>query len=175
MLPDPLHPILVHFPIVLAVLAPLAAIGAIVAIRRGVAPRRAWSVPTLTLVALVVSGFITARTGEAEEERVEQVVAERPLESHEEAANLFVLAAGGVLLISLVGLARGTAGKVGRVAGAIGTVALVALGVNVGRSGGDLVYRHGAAQAYVTTPGAPGAGGEAREADRSHDREESDD
>jgi uncharacterized membrane protein len=35
MLPDPLHPIVVHFPIVLVVLLPAFAIGALLVIRRG--------------------------------------------------------------------------------------------------------------------------------------------
>lgn len=45
MLPNPLHPAVVHFPIVLAVLLPLFVIGALWAIRRGAAPLRAWSLP----------------------------------------------------------------------------------------------------------------------------------
>jgi uncharacterized membrane protein len=170
MLPDPLHPILVHFPIVLAVLAPLAAIGAFFAIRRGAAPRRAWAVPVVTLAALVLSAWISTATGEREEEKVERVVAERAIETHEEAAELFLYSAAGVLLVALVGFGRGTTGRVARVAGAVGTVVLVALGVNVGSSGGDLVYRHGAAQAYVDGAGATAGGGVGEAArDRGHD------
>ena len=149
MLPDPMHPAVVHFPIVLAVLAPVFAIGALWAIRRGARPARAWGVTTLVLAALAASAWVSVETGEQQEDRVERVVGERPLESHEEAAETFLLAAAGVLAISALGLARGSVGRVGRLAGAVGTVVLVGLGWNVGRSGGALVYQHGAASAYA--------------------------
>ena len=45
MLPDPLHPAVVHFPIVLMVLLPFVAASALWAIRRGARPVRAWAVP----------------------------------------------------------------------------------------------------------------------------------
>ena len=77
MLPNPLHPVVVHFPIVLAVLAPFVALGALWAIRRGTLARRAWSIPAAVLGALVVSGWVAAQTGEREEDRVERVVSER--------------------------------------------------------------------------------------------------
>jgi len=169
MLPNPLHPAVVHFPIVLAVLAPLVAAGALWAIRRGVPSRRAWSVPALLLGALVLSGWVAAQTGEREEDRVERVVSERPIHAHEEAAELFVYATAGVLAIALVGLLPGAAGRAGRALGTVGTVALVVVGWNVGHTGGELVYRYGAAQAYS----APRAGGAdvvraSRDEDRDH-------
>lgn len=168
MLPDPLHPIVVHFPIVLVVLAPLVAAGALWSIRRGTLARRAWSIPALVLGALVLSAWVAAQTGEREEDRVERVISERPIHTHEEAAELFVYASAGVLAIALVGLLPGTAGRIGRVVGTAGTVALVAVGWNVGRTGGELVYRHGAAQAY-TSP-RPGGGDVVRASD-DDDRE----
>lgn len=169
MLPNPLHPVVVHFPIVLAVLAPFVALGALWAIRRGTLARRAWSIPAAVLGALVVSGWVAAQTGEREEDRVERVVSERPIHTHEEAAELFVYSAAGVLAIALVGLLPGTAGRAGRVLGTVGTVALVAVGWNVGHTGGELVYRYGAAQAY-TSPRAGEAGvvRVSRDEDRDH-------
>ena len=150
MLPDPLHPAVVHFPIVLAVIAPLAAAGALWSIARGGSVRRAWGIATIVLAALTGSAWVALQTGEGQEEAVEQVVPERPLESHEEAAKLFLLSAAGVLVIAAAGLLRGPAGRVARGTAAAGTVALVALGWNVGRSGGELVYRHGAASVYAS-------------------------
>lgn len=167
MLPDPLHPVVVHFPIVLAVLAPVVAVGALWAIRRGTIARRAWSIPALVLGALVLSAWIAAQTGEREEDRVERVVSERPIHTHEEAAELFVYSAAGVLGIALVGLLPGTTGRIGRALGAAGAVALVAVGWNVGRTGGELVYRHGAAQAYTS----PNQGGDVVRVSRDEDRE----
>jgi uncharacterized membrane protein len=168
MLPDPLHPAVVHFPIVLAILAPVVAAGALWAIRRGADVRRAWGIAVLSLGALLVSAWAATQTGEQQEDRVERVVSEGAIHTHEEAAELFLFATLGVVAVAAVGLAGGGIGRAARVAGAAGTLALVGLGANVGRSGGELVYRHGAASAY--TSGAPareaaGEGERRRESD----------
>src|SRR5690348_6821402 len=57
-LPNPLHPAVVHFPIVLAFMLPLFAIGALVAIRRGARPLRAWSLPLAVGAALTLSSWV---------------------------------------------------------------------------------------------------------------------
>lgn len=153
MLPDPLHPVIVHFPIVLAILAPLVALASLWAIRRGSRPTRAWGVTSVVLAALALSAWVATATGEREEDRVERVVGERALHGHEEAAEVFLFSAVGLLAVGLVGLARGRVGMAGRALGTIGTVALVGVGINVGHSGGQLVYRHGAAAAYANPSG----------------------
>jgi len=154
-LPNPLHPAIVHFPIVLAVLLPLFAIGALVAIRRGARPVRAWSLPLAVGAALTLSSWLAVETGEDQDERVEQVVGDAPLETHEEAAELFLTLSGALLLLSATGLVRGVVGRAGRITATVGAIALVAAAVQVGHSGGELVYRHGAASAYV--PASTGA------------------
>jgi uncharacterized membrane protein len=153
-LPNPLHPAVVHFPIVLAFLLPLFAVGALVAIRRGARPRRAWSLPLGIAAALTLSSWVAVQTGEAQDERVEDVVAEQPLETHEETAELFLTLSGVLLAVAAAGLAPGLVGRTGRVVAAVGAVALVGAAARVGHSGGELVYRYGAASAY-----APAAGG----------------
>ena len=152
MLPNPLHPAIVHFPIVLAVLLPLFAIGALVAIQRGARPMRAWSLPLAVGAALTLSSWLAVETGEDQDERVEQVVGDAPLETHEEAAELFLTLSGALLLLSATGLVRGVVGRAGRITATVGAIALVAAAVQVGHSGGELVYRHGAASAYVPAP-----------------------
>ena len=146
----PLHPVVVHFPIVLAVLLPISAAWALWAIRKGTTPRRAWSVPTAMAAALALSALVAVKTGEAQDERVERVVAEQPLESHEEAAETFLALSSGLALIVAAGLLRGRAGGIARVLGGAGAAALVAVAVYVGHSGGKLVYQYGAASAYTT-------------------------
>ena len=64
MLPDPLHPAVVHFPIVLAVLAPIFAAGALWAIRRGGRPSHAWGVATIVFALLAASSWVAVETGE---------------------------------------------------------------------------------------------------------------
>src|ERR671919_2863830 len=99
MLPDPLHPVVVHFPLVLVALLPLFVAGALWAIRRGAAPGRAWLLPLGMAAALTASAFVALRTGEAEEERVEAVVAEAVLHPHEEAAERFLVMSGLLLAV----------------------------------------------------------------------------
>ena len=152
----PLHPVVVHFPIVLAVLLPISAAWALWAIRKGTTPRRAWSVPAAMAVALAVSALVAVKTGEAQDERV---VAEQPLESHEEAAETFLAVSSGLALLVAVGLVRGRVGGLARGLGTAGAVGLVALAAYVGHSGGKLVYQYGAASAYTGAQARSGASG----------------
>jgi hypothetical protein len=164
----------VHFPIVLAFLLPLFAIGALVAIRKGARPLRAWSLPLAVGAALTLSSWVAVETGEDQDERVERVVAEQPLETHEERAELFLTLSGVVLLVSATGLAGGVVGRAGRITATAGAFALVVAGAMVGHSGGELVYRHGAASAYAPNPaGAPTAAAQSAN-DRIANRESED-
>jgi uncharacterized membrane protein len=166
MLPDPLHPAVVHFPIALAWLAPGLAVLTLVAIRRGSLPSRAWAGVVLFQALLAASAWLALETGEDQEERVERVVAERHIEEHEEAAQRLLVASVAALGVSGAGLLGGSLGGAGRIATiAVGIGALAAASL-VGRSGGELVYRHGAASAYVeeTTP-LPDVAAPARRAD----------
>jgi hypothetical protein len=56
------------------------------------------------------------------------------------------------LLASAAGLLPRRGGAIGRVAGTAVTLAVLAAGLSVGHSGGELVYKHGAANAYLTAP-----------------------
>ena len=47
----------------------------------------------------------------------------------------------------------------GRIAGTAATIAVLAAGISVGHSGGQLVYEHGAANAYLDAPNAMRSGG----------------
>ncbi len=150
LIPTPLHPAIVHLPIALTVLLPLFAIGALWTIRKGARPIVAWGVTTAMFAVLTLSSWAAVETGQAQEERVEDVVAEAPLESHEEAAESFLLLSLGVLGVAAIGLANGKVGSAARVAGTVGALVLVVAGYRVGHSGGQLVYEHGAASAYTS-------------------------
>ena len=163
MLPDPLHPAVVHFPIVLMVFLPLAALGALWALRRGVAPLRAWVVPVAMAGALTLSAWAALQTGEAQEERAEDVVGEARLNTHEEAGERFLIFSGVVFALSAAGLLRGAAGQGVRVVATAAAFGLLVAGYQVGHSGGTLVYGDGAAPgvSQLATPG----GGEGSEDD----------
>ena len=149
MIPTPLHPAVVHFPIALAVLLPVAALVALWVIRRGAAPLEAWAVPLAMAVALTGSAWVALQTGEAEEDRVEAYVGEAAIHEHEEAAERFLLIAGVMTLVGGLGLLSGTVGNAARLVASAGAVVVLLAGVQVGSAGGRLVYEHGAAQAYV--------------------------
>jgi uncharacterized membrane protein len=149
MLPDPLHPALVHLPIAFAALAPLLALAAILAIRSGFLPARVWAALVLLHALLAASAGLAVWSGEREEEAVERYVAERHIEPHEEWGERFLWASVGALAISAVGLARGRMGSLARLATLACGAGLLGLAFEVGHTGGELVYRHGAASAYA--------------------------
>ena len=168
MLPEPLHPAVVHFPVVFAFLLPLFAIGALIVIRRGVRATRAWSIPLALSAALALTSWAAVETGEAQEDRVEAVVAESAFESHEEAAEVFLAASAILLLVAAAGLAPGVIGSGARFVTAAGALLLVIGAARVGHTGGQLVYQHGAATAYADTGAAARlvAGGEVDDDDQ---------
>jgi uncharacterized membrane protein len=173
MLPDPLHAAVVHFPIVFAVVLPVVALLTLIAIGRGARPRRWWGATVLLMLALVASSFVAVRTGEAEEDRVEGVVGEQVLHTHEEAGERFLLLTAGLFILGVAGLFPRRAGATFRVLSAVGTLGILAAGWQVGHSGGELVYRHGAAEAYTRTAPDPAPGAiRVREQRRADEREE---
>jgi hypothetical protein len=100
---------------------------------------------------LVAGGLLALRTGEADEEMVERVVDHGPLEAHEGAGQIFVIAAGIVLLLAIVSAALrpGTSARWSTLATLLGTLAVLGLGLRAGSLGGALVYTHGAAAAHA--------------------------
>lgn len=153
LIPSPLHPAVVHLPIALAVLVPAFALGALWAIRRGARPMRAWGLATAMFAALSLSSWLAVETGEQAGEQVEKVIAEAPIESHEEAAEQFLMLSVIVLAVAAVGLRSGRLGQGSRLLATIGGIALLGAGYRVGHSGGQLVYRYGAASAYTNASG----------------------
>ena len=153
MIPDPLHPAVVHFPLVLAFLFPLFVGGAFWSMRRGTHARRAWALPTIVAAALAGSAWVAVETGEAQGDRVERVVGERPMDAHEELAETFLTVAAIVAAVAAAGLATGIVGRAARALTIVGSLALVGVVIPVGHTGGQLVYRHGAASAYTTAGG----------------------
>jgi len=151
----PLHPLVVHFPIVLVTLLPISIAIALWIIRKGATPRRVWSVPVALAAALALSAWVATQTGESQEDRVERVVTRGALHGHEEAAERFLVLSAVLVLVTAAGLARGTVGRAARLVSAAGALGLMVAGVQVGHSGGTLVYREGAANAYTGPNATP--------------------
>lgn len=149
MLPEPLHPVVVHFPIVLTVLLPVVAIVTLLAIRRGNSFRRLWAIPLTLAAAITASAWVAEETGGNDEEVVEEVVPEAAIETHEERAERFVVLSGALLAVMGAGLLGGNVGRAARLVGTVGAVALLVPMAMVGSSGGDLVYDYGAGSAWA--------------------------
>ena len=162
MLPDPLHPAVVHLPMALAILIPGFAILGIGLIVKGYLTPRSWSLIVLLQALLVGFGWLALETGEEQAERVERVVAEQHIEAHEEAAERFLTLAGIGLLVNAAGLFPGRKGSLGRIAGAVASLVVLAAGVSTGHLGGELIYEHGAANAYIGDAGTAGSSGPQR-------------
>ncbi len=165
---NPVHPQLVHVPLALAILMPLIATVFAVAWWRRWLPRKTWLAAIILQAILVVSGFAAVQTGESDEDRVEDIVAEQHIERHEEAAEVFEWAAFAVLLpFLLAGAIRNERRALALAAVAtVGTVVVLGLGYRVGHLGGALVYEHGAAAAFA---GSSEVSGEARTQEQEHD------
>ena len=155
----PLHPMIVHLPLALALVVPLLALVVALGWWRHWWPARSWTLVVLLQALLVAGAWAALETGEDDEERVEAVVSEQALEVHEERAEVFLSGAVAVLVATLLPLViPAPAWKRSSVALAlIGTLVVAALAVRVGEAGGELVYRHGAASVHVGS-GATGEG-----------------
>lgn len=133
---------------------PLVAGGLALAWWRTWLPRQVWWVAVALQSILVVSGIAALRSGEADEARVEQVVAESLIEAHEERAQAFVIAAATVL----AGMAAAALLESNRTAmraaalSTLGAFVVLQLGYRTGQAGGELVYTHGAVNAYTNPP-----------------------
>jgi hypothetical protein len=144
----------VHFPIALSALVPLFAALMLAAIHTSRTPRRSWALIVLLQALLAASAYVAHDTGHDQEERVEKVVDERFIEEHEEAASWLLYASLAGLVIVAGGLAAGRPGAWARGVSLVFSLVTLGIAVRTGQLGGDLVYRHGATDAYVERPAA---------------------
>jgi uncharacterized membrane protein len=169
----PLHPAIVHFPLGVAMIMPFVAAGFAWALWTRRAGATAWIAVVVLQAALLGSSLVAINTGGNDEERVERVVLESAIETHEEAADQFAWASGVTLVLAalvLVFRKRELAGPL-TAAVVLATIAVAGLGLRVGHAGGQLVYVHGAAAAFATA-GAPASVNTSSEARGQDDDED---
>jgi uncharacterized membrane protein len=157
MIPDPLHPAIVHFPIVLLLLgAPLAIIAIFL---------RKWHLPWLVALVLTTGalGAIAATwTGGQDEEVLGELTASADtiLEQHEEwgerTRNVAVLAAALALLAAAFTKLPKASIPIGVLA-AMASLAAALCVAQAGHYGGLLVYKHGAGINLAAGRNAPNA------------------
>lgn len=149
-IPDPLHPAIVHFPIVLILLGSAVAVAAVF-----------WRKHHLPLIAGAIlalgaaGAWVAVETGESDGGLVENSFgqAESLLDAHEDWAKRTLTAAtlAAVIAITSAGLVRFP-----RMARAVAVAAAVsAIGASyavyeTGHRGGELVFKHGAGVGAVT-------------------------
>ena len=160
----PLHPALVHVPLGVSVVMPIVAAAIGFALLKGWANKPMWLVVIALQAVVLVGGLAAMNSGEDEEEVVEKVVNEKLIEEHEEKGEAFVWSAGITLALSAAVLVLGPQ-QVGIAAmiTALAAAVTLGLGYRVGHSGGELVFKHGAASAYAggASTGEGGGGSQA--------------
>ncbi len=137
----PLHPLIVHFPVVLVMISLLFDLV-------GRATDGPWwrKASLALLVIAVVTGVAGILTGELAADHAEKIqrIAEDAVDSHGDLAKLSIWLAGGALVARLAEVGMGAMrGLVSVIALLLQLASAVAIGV-AGHHGGLLVYRHGA-------------------------------
>ena len=145
----PLHPIVVHFPIAIGFLLPFLSLMLLILIKKNILPPMAWSIVVLLSGIYLGTAFIAEEMGERDEKKVEEVVGHDPLEEHEEKGELIPWIAATIFLISLTPLALNKKLEMQLLTIVISFVGLYPL-MEAGHTGGELVYKYGAAQAHMT-------------------------
>jgi uncharacterized membrane protein len=144
----PLHPLVVHFPIVLGVLLPLVGFLFWWGIKKEIVPQKVWVLVVAFAFVYSVSAIVAIELGENDEEKVEEVVSGRVIEEHEEAGEAIPWGAGGLFLVSLLGYVRKNSNIFQLALGVLSLIAIFPL-AEAGHTGGELVYRYGAAIAHL--------------------------
>lgn len=144
----PLHPIVVHFPIVLGSLLPVLVILLWWAIKKWQWEPKVWALVSAVALVYCLFAVTAVQLGEEDEEKVEKVISEKAIEEHEEAGELIPWLAGTLFLVSLGGFTVKYSKQAKVVMIVLSLVGVVPL-VNAGHTGGELVYEHGAAIAHL--------------------------
>ena len=144
----PLHPIVVHFPIVLGSLLPFLGLLLWWAIKKNIMPHSVWVLVMVMALAYGASSIVAVEAGEADEEKVEEIVSERVIEEHEEAGEVIPWVAGALFLVSVAGLVKKNSHAIRLSLVILSFIAIIPL-VSAGHTGGELVYQYGAANAHL--------------------------
>jgi uncharacterized membrane protein len=146
----PLHPLIVHFPLALTFILPVLIMVFALMIRKNKMASQAWLIIIGLQLATTITGYIAMESGEDEEHQVEKVVSKKIIAEHEQRAEIFV---GATVVALVLSVATYFLLKDLQFYMQLGIAALSViscfLAYRTGFSGGELVFRHGAASAYV--------------------------
>lgn len=149
----PFHPSIVHFPIALTFIMPIFLVIFALFIKNNKMSPKAWLILVGLQVVIVGSGYIALESGEDEEHQVAKVVSKKLIHEHEEAAEVFVGASVLVLVLSIGAFFLRNEFSFPFKLG-VAALSLIAcfLAYRTGKLGGELVYLHGAPNAYLESP-----------------------
>jgi len=146
----PFHPIIVHLPLALTFILPLLLLAFAYFIKSNKMSPSAWLIIIGFQAILAGSGYLALETGETDEKIAAKVVSKSLIHEHEEKAEIFV---GVTVLALVVSVAAFFIKKDLQFYLQLGVVilSLVAcfLAYRTGESGGELVYRYGAAGGHI--------------------------
>ena len=141
---------IVHFPLALTFIVPILVVIFAIMIRMNKMNPKSWLIIVGLQMVIVGTGYIALESGETEEDQVEKVVSKNLIHEHEEAAEVFVGSTVVALVLSIAAFfVRKEIGFPLKIV--ISLIGLVSsyLSYRTGHLGGELVYKHGAASAYV--------------------------
>ena len=153
----PLHPAIVHLPLGILALLPLLTLLVAGLAVRNTQPKSLIFLLAFVHLVLVGSSYAALETGEDQEHRVETVVSKTLIHEHEEKAEGFMIATVVCLVLAgaLLLLPRSLLVRPGLFVLLFAQLTTLYFGYQVGHSGGELVYVHGAAKAYETKSQSP--------------------
>lgn len=145
----PLHPAVVHFPLVLSLLIPLSIV-AIVIFGRRVNSKPLWLTPAALAVGAALTAYLSMKWGGDDWEKVVAIVGEGPLGEHADSGQRFAYALYALAALTpVLGFVKGRV-RLGVSCLCVGLGAIaVALGVKAGHTGGQVVYEFGGAAAHM--------------------------
>ena len=146
----PFHPMIVPFPMALTFILPVLVLVFAYMIHINKMTPRGWLIIVGLQLVVTITGYVSLESGETEEHTVSKVVAKDYIHAHEEAAEIFVGSTVIALVVSIGAffLRKGLQLPVKVAVAVIGLVSCY-LAYRTGTLGGELVYQHGAASAYV--------------------------
>ena len=169
----PFHPMIVHFPLALTFILPVLILVFAYMIKFHKMAPHAWLIIVGMQLMVTITGYVALDSGEADEERVAKVIGKDLIHKHEEAAEIFVGSTVLILAISITALfIRKEIQFPLKLSIAVLSLVSCFLAYRTGTLGGELVYVHGAGQAFSeeavsTGQEAPAAENESLEVDEN--------
>lgn len=152
----PLHPLAVHFPVVLSVLIPLLFVFFVMFSKSS---QREVTRKFLILIAFLAALFfltslMSTELAEVDEGIVKRVVSHSAIHHHEEWGEKVPWLSGFLFLLSLLLVKRHTSVPLIRIF-AVGSLVICIYVLYVGHTGAELAYKSGAASAFRVPPPPP--------------------